>query len=196
VSTAFGDDERAALLRMARCAIVDRLCGTRTLDRELETTPPAPALEEPAACFVTLTEPAPGGRPRLRGCIGTLEAREPLYRAVIDAAVKSAFSDPRFPALSQPELETIRIEVSVLTACTRVSGPEAIRVGEDGVELERGSRRAVFLPKVAVEQGWDRGELLEQLALKAGLPRDGWRGAELSTFQAQAFAEPTREEGA
>lgn len=187
--------EQTALLELARGAIAKRLRDDGGLERALESMPRTPALQEPAACFVTLTESDDKGRPRLRGCIGTLEAREPLYRAVIDSATRSAFSDPRFPAVTEEELATLRIEVSVLTPRRKAAGPEEIRVGEDGVEMDRDGHRAVFLPRVAAEQGWDRRELLEQLALKAGLPRDGWRGATLSTFQAQAFADPIPVEG-
>ena len=60
---------------------------------------------------------------------------------------------------------------------------------EHGLQLVRGPNRSVFLPQVPVEQGWDTARYLEQLALKAGLPKDGWRGAELSTFETINFGE-------
>ena len=65
----------------------------------------------------------------------------------------------------------------------------AILSGADGVELEKPPFRAVFLPQVAPEQGWDRETMLEHLATKAGLPRDGWKGARFLTFQAEVFGE-------
>ena len=66
---------------------------------------------------------------------------------------------------------------------------DVIEPGRDGVLLEKGPRKAVFLPQVATEQGWGRRELLEHLALKAGLPRDGWRDASFSVFRAEVFGE-------
>jgi AMMECR1 domain-containing protein len=59
--------------------------------------------------------------------------------------------------------------------------------------LER--RRAVFLPSVAVEQGWGRERLLRQLAIKAGLDPDAWRSARLFRFQALSFGEPPQPAG-
>jgi AMMECR1 domain-containing protein len=72
----------------------------------------------------------------------------------------------------------------------KVSGPEAVVVGRDGVRLSKDGRGAVYLPHVAVEQGWDRDEMLDNLCRKAGLPAGSWRkGAEFWTFQAEVFRE-------
>jgi AmmeMemoRadiSam system protein A len=128
----------------------------------------------------------------LRGCIGYMGSREPLYRSVIDVARKSALEDPRFSPLAADELPGVRIEISALTPMRPVAGPEAIVVGRHGVQLVQGARRAVFLPQVAPEHGWDRAALLEHLARKAGLPADGWRGGQFSVFEAEVFGEPKR----
>ena len=88
------------------------------------------------------------------------------------------------------ELGELELEVSVLSPSRKVPGPEAIRVGKHGVVLSKGGRRAVFLPQVAPEQGWDRDTMLDHLAQKAGLPSDGWRsGARFEVFTAQVFSE-------
>jgi AMMECR1 domain-containing protein len=72
-----------------------------------------------------------------------------------------------------------------------VAGPGDIDVGTHGVILEKNGHRALFLPQVAVEQGWDRETMLDHLARKAGLPTDGWRsGAEFQVFTAQVFGKP------
>jgi AMMECR1 domain-containing protein len=84
------------------------------------------------------------------------------------------------------------IGISVLTPMSPVKDWREIVVGRDGVQLRREPYRSVFLPQVATEQGWDRGRLLSQLALKAGLASDGWTSADLFTFQAESFAEPAR----
>jgi AmmeMemoRadiSam system protein A len=121
--------------------------------------------------------------------MGVIEAREPLVDAVVHAAV-SAAHDPRFPVLQAAELDSVELEVSVLTPTRQVDGPDAVVVGRHGVVLSKGRRRAVFLPQVAPEQGWDRDTMLDQLALKAGLARDAWReGCTFEVFEAQVMGE-------
>jgi AmmeMemoRadiSam system protein A len=121
--------------------------------------------------------------------MGVIEARQPLLDAVISAAV-SAAHDPRFPELELAELDRVELEVSVLSPSRRVESPEQIEVGTHGVVLSKRGRRAVYLPQVAPEQGWDREQMLEHLSAKAGLPEDAWRrGAELEVFTAQVFGE-------
>ena len=64
-------------------------------------------------------------------------------------------------------------------------------VGRHGIILVKDGRRAVFLPDVAVEQGWDREQTLTRLAQKAGLPPDGWRdGAQFFVFTNHKFRGP------
>ena len=148
-------------------------------------------LTAPAGVFVTVNNRPERARRmgRLRGCIGTLEAREPLVDAVVRAAV-SAAHDPRFPALAADELDGVTVEVSVLSPMRTVPDPEAIVLGTHGVLLTKGGRQAVFLPQVATETGWDVATFLSQLSRKAGLPADAWRrGATLEVFTAQVFGE-------
>lgn len=190
--TALSASERATLLRLARASIADRALDPGSLDRALEESRLTPALQEIRGSFVTLHEsPRPPAEPvgRLRGCIGTVEPCEALARSVIRNAAHAAYDDPRFPPVGAGELPGLRIEISALTPLRPIGDPSEIVVGRDGVELMRGSRRSVFLPQVALEQRWDVTQLLEQLAVKAGLPRDGWRGAELRIFEAEVFGE-------
>jgi AmmeMemoRadiSam system protein A len=111
----------------------------------------------------------------LRGCIGYIEGIKPLVEAVVDNGAAAATADPRFPAVSADELPEIRVEVSALTPLCDVDGPDAIVIGRHGIVLEHAGRRAVFLPQVAPDQGWDLPTTLTQLALKAGLAPDAWR---------------------
>jgi len=107
----------------------------------------------------------------------------------VQAAVWAA-QDPRFPRLAAGELDGLEVEVSVLSPAHPVAGPTAIEVGKHGVILEKGRHRALFLPQVAIEQGWDRQTMLDHLAQKAGLPDGGWRnGANFEVFTAQVFGE-------
>ncbi|HNX49792.1 MAG TPA: AmmeMemoRadiSam system protein B [Thermoanaerobaculaceae bacterium] len=126
---------------------------------------------------------------RLRGCIGIIEAREPLVDAILHAAV-SAAHDPRFSALQARELPGVTLEISVLSPMKQVAGADAIILGTHGVLLTKGGRSAVFLPQVATETGWDRATFLSHLSQKAGLPADAWKqGATFQVFTAQVFGE-------
>lgn len=146
-----------------------------------------PIFSEPRGAFVTLHK-----RGRLRGCIGYIQARKPLWETVVENTVNAASSDPRFPPVGADELPQLHIEVSVLSPLAKLPGPEAVEVGRHGLYIVKGFYSGLLLPQVPVEQGWDRTAFLENLCLKAGLERDAYlRGAELYGFTAQVFGEPT-----
>ncbi len=181
--------EQELLLGLARRALVDAVSGHPPLEprawardegRELTHR-----LLADSGAFVTLTKTG-----QLRGCIGTIEDRQPLVEAVAENAVAAATRDPRFPPVQASELANLHLEISVLTPLRAVSRPEDIVLGRDGIVLQKGSAKAVFLPQVPPEQGWDLRTTLEHLALKAGLGPDAWReGAGLQVFQAEVFGE-------
>lgn len=181
--------ERQALLLLARAAIVDRLLGGGALEAARRSVAATPALEERRGVFVTLKVPEGSGGLRLRGCIGSIVGEEPIRDGVVAAARAAAFSDPRFPPLTLPELHDVVLSVSALTVPSPAGSADAIVAGEHGVVLEAGSHRAVFLPQVAAEQGWTTPTLLAELARKAGLPPDGWREGRLFTFRSENFGE-------
>ncbi len=180
--------EQQRLLRLARESIAFRLQHDRSY------RPPGDWSGLPAesgACFVTLT--IDGG---LRGCVGTLQAREPLYRAVACYAGSAAVSDHRFEPLSLDELAQVRIEISVLSAETPLEvGSEQellkrLRVGVDGLILDAGRHHATFLPQV-----WDKlpkpRDFVAQLRRKAGLPADHWDDSvRWSIYTVISFEEP------
>lgn len=179
-----------ALLVRARNAIAARL-GQPTV-----AEPDHPALNQPGATFVTLTQDGD-----LRGCIGSLEAHRPLDRDVGANAVAAAFSDPRFPPLTLAELPRTRIEVSLLTAPQAMHfDSEAdvlrqLRPNIDGVILDAGRGggfgRATFLPQVW-EQLPDPRQFLSRLKQKAGLPPDWWSdGVQLQRYEVRKWKEAT-----
>lgn len=174
--------QQRILLSLARETIAQYV-RDRTVP-ELPEGDPAFSLER--AVFVSLHKHG-----QLRGCIGGLEAREPLAAAVRSAAISAATQDPRFPPVTSDELDEIEIDISVLSPMERVESPEEIVVGVHGVLVKQGMRQGVFLPQVAPEQGWDRETMLKSLcAHKAGLSADAWRhGAELYVFTAQVFSD-------
>ena len=187
--------ETPSLSKESRRDLLD--LARRTLDAYFQGAPTprlgsdrAETFGQPRALFVTLRRNG-----ELRGCIGTLAPDGDLARAVPRYALKAAFEDPRFPALTPDELPACAIEISVLTAPLPVDDPEEIVAGRDGLIIELGGRRGLLLPQVASEWGFDRVTFLAEVARKAGLPPDAWRrpGARLWSFQAEVFAEGEEE---
>jgi AmmeMemoRadiSam system protein A len=144
----------------------------RALEPELDAAPPA--LRSPGAAFVTLNL-----RGRLRGCVGSFEARRPLLQDVAQNAYSAAFKDYRFPPLSEAELPEVDLHISLLTPLEplEVGSREellgALRPGVDGLLFEDPPHRATFLPQVWASLE-DPRDFLCELFLKAGLRRDHW----------------------
>jgi AmmeMemoRadiSam system protein A len=151
----------------------------------------SPTLLEKLATFVTLTE-----YEQLRGCIGHLEAIQPLYQDVIENAVNAAFFDFRFLPLDKKELNLIKIEISILTKPQPLDyqTPEdlinSLRKNIDGVIIKKGPFEATYLPQVW-EQIPDKEEFLNSLCVKAGLPSDIWKKEKLEVkiYQVESFKE-------
>ena len=126
----------------------------------------------------------------LRGCIGYIEPIAPLFKSIMDNAESAALRDRRFKAVTSSELEEIEIEISVLTKPVAIDSYQKIELGTHGIILKKSWHRAVYLPQVATEQGWNRDEMLGHLCRKAGLSETAWKdGASFYTFQAQVFSE-------
>jgi AmmeMemoRadiSam system protein A len=187
----FSPDERTFLLNLARRALVERAGDLDAIVPVVKRTDVPPKLVELHGCFVTLTRLG-----ELRGCIGQVLARAPLYQAVMDNACSAAWSDPRFEPVDPTEIAQVRIEISVLTEPHAVFGSTAeermdfIKPQRDGVLLELDGRIATFLPQVW-EQVPDKADFLNRLAQKAGYPPEAWREkqAVLSIYQAESFEE-------
>jgi len=173
--------DREYLLRLARGTVEQYLLtGTVPLPRT-----DSPVLWRQQGAFVTLNKHG-----RLRGCIGHMAEDTPVVLTVPRMALQAALRDTRFAPVQPDEIPALEVEISVLTPFVQVSGPGEILVGRDGVVLEKGGRRAVYLPQVAPEQGWDRDEMLGHLCQKAGMTTECWQhNAKLFTFQAEVFAE-------
>jgi len=177
---ALTDEEQEALLALARETL--RRVFTRGIIPEY--TPTSPGLLRVQGAFVTLEKAG-----ALRGCVGHLVTDQPLYLTVQRMALAAALEDRRFPPVKAQELPELEIEISVLSPMRPIARPEEIEIDHHGVVLQAQGRQAVFLPQVALEQGWDREEILRQLCLLAELPEDAWRGGILFVFTAQVFRE-------
>ncbi len=173
--------EKKTLLAFARKTIVRYLItNTIPLARDFP-----PRLNYHQGAFVTLKK---GGQ--LRGCIGHIPADCELGKIVGAMAIKAAFADLRFGPLEFEELKDIEIEISVLTPMKPIADANEIKLGRDGVVLNKEGKTAVFLPQVAIENNFTRTEFLDQLCIKAGLPPGSWkRDTQLYIFQAEVFSE-------
>jgi uncharacterized protein (TIGR00296 family) len=155
-------------------------------------------LFERCGVFVTISIPVKGEK-ELRGCIGYPYPTSPLVEAVIDSAINAATQDPRFEPLTYDEIGKVVFEVSVLTPPEKVDVKNSkeylskIKVGEDGLIVERGPYKGLLLPQVPVEWGWCEEEFLCQCCVKAGLPPNTWltKDAKIYKFKAIVFDEET-----
>ena len=170
---ALSEVERKALLDIVRKTIEARLTG--------ESIPELPScsevLQEKRGAFVTLKK-----HDHLRGCIGYIEARKPLYKIVQEMALAAAFDDPRFPPLRADELKNLAVEISVLSPLEEVKDIDGIRVGTHGLYVTKGFHSGLLLPQVATEYGWDRLTFLQETCYKAGLQRDAWKEKDTKVF--------------
>lgn len=151
-------------------------------------------LRSDRGAFVTLTN-LDGS---LRGCIGVPYPVKPLGEAVVQAAVGAATHDPRFPRVTPTELDSLRVEVSALTApetlrCNPVDLPDHVRIGTDGLIVTGLGRSGLLLPQVATEMGLTPDDFLSLTCEKASLLPDAWLtpDVEVKRFQAEVFAEAT-----
>lgn len=181
-------EEGTRAVQLARQSILEHLRREKHSPVQLGDT-----FRQKQGVFVTLhTFPSH----ELRGCIGIPLPVMPLQEALIESA-ESVTRDPRFPALQVAELDAVVVEITVLSKPTKIKVkhpteyPQHIVIGRDGLLVEQGFYKGLFLPQVPIEQEWDTEEYLSQACMKAGLPPDAWfdNTTKISTFQGQIFME-------
>jgi hypothetical protein len=179
------DEDKAQLLALARARLETYVKTQREADPDELGIKITPGMSQVMGAFVTLKE-----KGELRGCIGEIFPRRPLYKAVMDHAINSGVKDHRFSPVSPKELPLLEYEISALTEPRPIPAYTDIVLGKHGMVIEKDGRTAVFLPQVAPEQGWTLDETLTQLSRKAGLPADAWKsGASWTVFEAIVFNE-------
>jgi len=178
--TPIGVQARQAFLALARHTVA------KAAGREVGAEPSGIDDLPSHGAFVTLHR-----RGRLRGCIGTFAASPSTAAVVREMAEAAALRDPRFHAVAPEEIDELDNEISLLTPLVTVEDAATIEVGRHGICVERGYRRGVLLPQVAVEHGWDRETFLAQTCVKAGLPSDAWQdpATRIEVFEAVIFGE-------
>jgi AmmeMemoRadiSam system protein A len=188
-SKEISDINRKFLLELARKTISAKNSSDLLTQDQVDKLDPV--LKEKRGCFVTLNL-----FNNLRGCIGYILPIMPLYQAVIDNAYNAAYSDPRFPPVSDDEIKSLHMEISVLTVPQKLSYNSAedllnkLVPLQDGVILKKGFRSSTFLPQVW-EQLPDKKEFLGHLCMKAGLKPDEWTKLtlDIETYKAEVFEE-------
>jgi AmmeMemoRadiSam system protein A len=173
--------DRQYLMNLAKESVRRAVSGER-----YEPSPPTSAvLSNKGAAFVTLKEDGD-----LRGCIGHVIARIPLYQCVNDVARAAAVQDTRFSPVRKDEIPRLSFEISVLTP-PEPTTPDNVVVGRDGLIMSRGGRSGLLLPQVPIEWNWEKEEFLSHTCMKAGLPSDCWKDpeTEIQRFRAIVFGE-------
>ncbi len=164
------------LIRLAKEAIASEFSGKKI------KIPDDKVLKEEKGVFVTLTKNG-----ELRGCIGFPRPTHALGEAIVLAAKSAAFSDPRFPPLTEKEFLDIKIELSVLSQPERIKAdPENIKIGKDGLICEYEGFGGLLLPQVAVEHKMNSEQFLRALCQKAGLPLDTWKKPDFKLWRFSA----------
>lgn len=176
------NDEKKFLLQLARDAIASEAKGEEFLSPGFFSK----TLKKEQGVFVSLHKDGD-----LRGCIGYIEGIKPIQNSVKEMALSAAFKDPRFPPISLEELESLDIEISVLSPVKKIKYIEEIEVGKHGLIIEKDFYKGLLLPQVAVEYNWDRESFLQHTCNKAGLPQDAWKDKEtkIYLFSAEIFSE-------
>ncbi len=187
-----GSDDNAALTSVQKKRLIEIARQTMAeyvrTGKILEFRETDPRLLREEGAFVTIHKQG-----RLRGCIGNILGRGPLYQTVRDMAIASATKDQRFDPVQVEELQDLDVEVSVLSKPRVIQNVAEIVLGKHGVIVSQGPRhQGVFLPQVATEAGWSKEEFLNQLSSqKAGLAADAWKDSKtkIEIFTAQVFGE-------
>lgn len=171
------------LLNVARTTI-DQYVQDKTIP-DIDQSAYSETLLTHAGAFVTIHK-----KDKLRGCIGRFNPDVPLYRVVQDMAVSAATKDYRFPPVEADELGKIDIEISVLTPLKKINSIDEIELGRHGIYIKQGYNSGTFLPQVAESTGWNLEEFLGHCARdKARIGWDGWKTAEIFTYEAIIFDE-------
>ena len=177
------EEDKQLLLSLARNSIKEKIIGTEDDEPTLARIPDK--YKKPQGVFVSIYVDK-----ELRGCIGRIESDEPLYKTIEQTAVSAATHDTRFMPVRPEELEKMEIEISILTPLKKIDSIDEIIPGKHGILIRKDFRSGTFLPQVATRTGWNSLEMVEECSKrKAGLGADGWKNAELYTYEAIIISE-------
>jgi uncharacterized protein (TIGR00296 family) len=182
-------EEGILLLKLARKSITHFIKNKDSLQKPSNIPE---NLNKKLGVFVTITK-----NNELKGCIGYPEPILPLIDGIMNSAISAATEDPRFPPLKEEEIESIDIEVTVLSKPKLIEVdnpneyPEKIAIGKDGLIVEKEFHKGLLLPQVATEHNMSPTTFLSNTCIKAGLNQYSWLEDDLNiySFQGQVFKE-------
>jgi MEMO1 family protein len=179
----FSEQEKSELFLIARNSIQAKLENKK--DPGPDSRSLTSCMYQQYGAFVTLKMNGV-----LRGCIGCFTSSKPLYEVVREAAVSSAFGDPRFMPLTKEEYRRVDIEITVLGPLKKINDISEIILGKHGIYIKKELRSGTMLPQVATENGWTLEEFLGYTSRdKTGIGWDGWKNAELFIYEGAVLAE-------
>jgi AmmeMemoRadiSam system protein A len=177
------DKEKQTLLKLARKTITEYIRDKKNPEAMPEGI--TETLKKPCGAFVTLD-----AHGELRGCIGSFGATKPLYKTIQEMAIDAATNDYRFTPVTANEINTLEIEISVLTPMHKISSINEIVLGKHGIYVKKGNKAGTLLPQVATERNWTKEDFLGYCSRdKAGLGWNGWKDAEIFVYEALVFSE-------
>lgn len=174
-------EEKLKLLQLSRNVLENEL-NNKSHDLENNNK----KFEKKRGVFVTLKN-----RGNLRGCIGYIKPIDTIWNSVIKMTKSAAFNDPRFTSIRTGELDNTNIEISILSKLIKISEIDDIKVGRDGILIQKGYSSGVLLPQVATNNKWDSKTFMENTCWKAGLSKDCYKddGVDIFRFEADVFSE-------
>ena len=176
-------EDKKSLLKIARETIDEYIRKGTTYKVNLAGL--SATLKTPCGAFVTLNK-----NHILRGCIGRFDPDQPLWQVVQSMAIAAATQDHRFSPVKSDELSKLKIDISVLTPLKRIKSADEFILGKQGIYMKQGNSSGTYLPQVAKATGWSKEEFLGHCAEeKAGIGWNGWKTAELYTYEALEFGE-------
>lgn len=182
------DSDGIELVKMARRAVTEFLENNSKINDDRFNS----KFDLVSGVFVTLNK-----QDSLRGCIGHPLPVRKLSEGLVDAAISAATQDTRFSPVTVDELDKIIFEITVLTTPVEIKVDEPseylkkIKVGRDGLIVEKEYSSGLLLPQVPIEYGWNTEEFLGYACQKAGLGKNAWkdRDTKISRFQGVIFKE-------
>jgi uncharacterized protein len=184
----FTDQDGELAVKIAR-AIIEKKLG-----KKQDIPEGTRQFQSDSGVFVTLnTYPSK----QLRGCIGYPEPVMALGKAIKDVAVSAATRDPRFPPVTLDEMDSIVIDVTLLTPPEDIDYQDEedlirkVKIGRDGLIAKRSYHSGLLLPQVPMEYNWSVEEFLSHTCMKAGLHPEEWRRGDVKfqRFQGRVFGE-------
>lgn len=178
-------NDKQHLLTIARTSI-DQYIRNHEKIKIIDTNSLSASLKTKCGAFVSLHIQG-----KLRGCIGSFRTDKPLYEVVQEMAIAAATSDYRFNRVTCEEVNSLEIELSVLTPMRKITSIDEIVLGKHGIYIKKGSKAGTLLPQVATDNNWTKEEFLGYCARdKAGIGWNGWKDAQIYTYEAIVFSEP------